>query len=236
MKYTPRDISHQTFPSKMSGFDRQAVQAFLADVAGDLEELLRRQQELESRCEQLSAELTEKKEQEEEIRRVVMAAERIAHDMKENAIRESELMVAQAGANAQDIQREQERRTAQFEMAHQERVSALEIAFRTRFTDLEREQHELTLAREREHTERSAHLDKQFSDQYLELTGRLNAARHEYTQFLNGYRALISSFSELSSRHLIPEVAQLPQQAPKQAGAKPGDSRQDFRVIDQSFS
>lgn len=238
MKYTPRDISHQVFPSKMSGFDRSAVQAFLADVATDLEATLRHQQELEKQVAQLTAELAEKKEQEEEIRRVVIAAERIAHDMKENAIRESELLLAQAHASAQEVQKQQEARTSQFEMAHQERVAALEIAFRTRFTDLEREQHELTLAREREHAQRSAHLEKQFSEQYLELSSRLNAARQEYSQFLNGYRALVSSFSELSSRHLLPEATPLPQHPAKLStppATPPSTEPKSLRVIDQSF-
>ena len=157
MKYTPRDISHQTFPTRLRGLDRVAVQTFLEDVAHELEDLLRRQAELEARVEQLSAELAEKKEQEEEIRRVFVAAERVSHDMKENAIRESELLIAQANTHAQDIQREQERRTAQLEATHQERMTALEIAYRTRHTDLEREQHELTLKREQEHAQRVAH-------------------------------------------------------------------------------
>lgn len=231
MKYTPRDISHQTFPTRLRGLDRVAVQTFLEDVAHELEDLLRRQAELEARVEQLSAELAEKKEQEEEIRRVFVAAERVSHDMKENAIRESELLIAQATTQAQDVQREQERRTAELERTHQERLSALEIAYRTRHTDLERQQHELTLKREQEHAQRVAHLEKQFSDQYLELTSRLNAARQEYSQFLNGYRALVNSFAELSSRHLLPEPTKLPQQV-----AQPGpEPTRPVNVIDQSF-
>ena len=230
MKYTPRDISHQSFPTRLRGLDTVAVQTFLEDVAHDLEELLRRQGELEARVEQLTTELNEKKEQEEEIRRVFVAAERVSHDMKENAIRESELLIAQANTHAQDVQREQERRTAQLELTHQERLTALEIAYRTRHTDLEREQHELTLKREQEHAQRVAHLEKQFSDQYLELTGRLNAARHEYNQFLNGYRALVNSFAELSSKHLLPEPTKLPQQVP--ASTEP---TRPVNVIDQNF-
>ena len=50
------------------------------------------------------------------------------------------------------------RRNAELERTHQERLSALEIAYRTRHTDLERQQHELTLKREQEHAQRVAHL------------------------------------------------------------------------------
>ena len=118
-----------------------------------------------------------------------------------------------------------------YKRQHQERLSALEIAYRTRHTDLERQQHELTLKREQAHAQRVAHLEKQFSDQYLELTSRLNAARQEYSQFLNGYRALVNSFAELSSRHLLPEPTKLPQQV-----AQPvTEPTRPVNVIDQSF-
>lgn len=214
MKYTPRDISNHTFPSSLGGFNKMVVRQFLSDVAHDTEMLLQAQLELQNRVAQLEAELAERKAQEDEIRRVIVATERMAHDMKEQAIKESDLLMAQAQAHALEMGRQQELRNAQLETAHQERVAALEIAFRDRFTELEREQHELTLTRERQHAERVAYLEKQYGDQYLDLTSRMNAARQEYTQFLNGYRALVGSFVELSQRHTIPEVTSLPKDVP----------------------
>ncbi len=242
MKFTPLDISHQTFPSRVSGYDRAAVQGFLSELGTSVEELLRERQEHLRRIEALSSELAEKKEQEDEIRRVVMAAERIAHDMKENAIRESELLLAGAQAQVQELQKQQEVRSAQLETAFQGRVSSLEIAFRNRFADLEREQHELTLSRERQHAERMALLEQQFADRYLELQSRMTAARQEYVQFLNGYRALVASFADLSQRHTLPDDAPLPlppkdpptgvQRGPQ---PQPGEEGPSPSIMDQRF-
>lgn len=240
MKFTPLDITQQSFPGRLGGYDKRAVQDFLTQVGEATEELLRERQQHLSTIETLSRELDEKRAQEEDIRRVIVTAERLAHDMKEQAIRESEAMVAQAHAQVQDAQRTQEVRAAQLETEHQGRTSALEIAFRTRFTDLEREQHELTLSRERQHAERTALLEQQFSDRYLELQSRMTAARQEYTQFLNGYRALVSSFADLSQRHALPDDAPLP--LPKQRRADEPDTdsaapgrRQDAAIVDQRF-
>ncbi len=209
MKLTPLEITQQTFPTRVNGYDRVAVQHYLAELGNTVEDLLRERQTLQQQLAAASTELNEKRQQEEEIRRVIVAAERIAHDMKENAIRESELLLAQAANQIQEMQKNQEVRNAQLEMEHQGRIASLEIAFRTRFTDLEREQHELTLRRERQHTERIGELEQQFSDRYLELQSRLNSARQEYTQFLNGYRALVNSFAELSQRHSLPDQSPL---------------------------
>lgn len=206
MKYTPRDIVNHTFSNSLFGFNKTEVAHFLNDVAHELEVLLLQHQELQRRLDQLETDLSERKAQEDEIRRVVIATERMAHDMKEQAIRETELLKSQALAHAQEIQREQELRSAALETAHQERMAALEVAFRNRYIDLEREQHELTLIRERQHAERIAYLEKQYGEQYLDLTSRMTAARQEYAQFLNGYRAMVGSFAELSQRHSIPEA------------------------------
>lgn len=243
MKYTPRDITYQTFPSRWGGFEKNAVQHFLNEVASELEKLLQEHQAQQQQIARLSQELQEKTEQEEEIRRVVVAAERIAHDMKENAIRESELILAQAHTQGQELQRQHDVRTANLEKDHLERTKLLEIAFRSRFQDLEREQHELTLAREREYAERTAQLEKQFSDRYVEMTTRLSAARHEYTQFLNGYRALVGTFADLSSRHTLPEeqearlppLSQFQNGTTHQRGPKDKPKTIEPLLADQSF-
>lgn len=209
MKYTPRDIINHTFSSSLFGFNKTEVAHFLSDVANELERLLLKQQEQTQRIEVLEAELAQARAAEDEIRRVIVATERMAHDMKEQTLREAEMLTAQAQAHATEIQRQQELRSAALETAHQERVAALEIAFRNRYIDLEREQHELTLMRERSHAERVAALEHQYNQHYLDLTSRLTAARQEYAQFLNGYRALVGSFAELSQRHNLPDEMRL---------------------------
>ena len=205
MKYSPLDLAHQTFRGRLLGYDKAAVQAFLSEAGSQLEDLLREAQGREETLAHLEQELSEKRAAEDELRRAIVSAERIAHEMRDNAVRESELLVAQAQAQAQELRREQELRAAHFEAEHQARVTELEIAFRERFAALEREAHERARQRESEHAERTAQLEAQYSDRALDLATRNTAARQEYAQFISGYRALVGSFADLSRRHRLPD-------------------------------
>ncbi len=210
MKFTPLDVRHQEFPTRMGGYERSGVRAFLHDLADDLEMQLQQHQATLERVAALEKELEAQRQQEDEIRRAVIAAERISHELRENAVREAELMVAQATAERDGLLREVESRRTELEAGHQARLSALEAAFRGRFADLERDHHTLTLERERAQAERLADLERTFSERLADLNARLVAARQEYAQFLSGYRALVASFTELAARHAPPEDLSLP--------------------------
>lgn len=209
MNYSPLDLTHQTFRRRLLGYDQAAVHTFLNEVGAQLEALLREAQAQRDTAARLERELGEKRAAEEELRRTLVAAERIAHEMRDNAVRQSELLVAQAQAQAGELRREQEVRAAQVEAEHQERVTALEIAFRERFAALEREENERARQREREHAGRMAHLEAQYGARALELSTRDTAARQEYAQFISGYRALVGSFADLSRRHRLPDETPL---------------------------
>ncbi|UBV43434.1 DivIVA domain-containing protein [Deinococcus taeanensis] len=210
MKFTPLDVRHQEFPSRMGGYDRSSVRAFLNDLADDLELQLQQHHSALERTRDLERDLEAQRQNEDEIRRAVVAAERISHELRENAAREAELMVAQATTERDGLLRETEARRTELEAGHQARQSALEAAFRGRFADLERDHHNLILERERAQAERLAALERTFSDRHADLTARLTAARQEYAQFLSGYRALLGSFTELAARHVPPEEPALP--------------------------
>lgn len=205
MKFTPLDVRHQEFPTRMGGYERSGVRAFLNDLADDLEAQLQQHQLTLERVSMLEKELEAQRQNEDEIRRAVIAAERISHELRENAAREADLMVAQATTERDGLMREVESRRAELESGHQARLAALEAAFRGRFADLERDHHTLTLERERAQAARLAELERAFSERHADLNARLTAARQEYSQFLSGYRALVASFSELAARHAPPE-------------------------------
>lgn len=88
---------------------------------------------------------------------------------------------------------------------HQQRLAELDTAFRSRYVELERDHHDWVMTREREHNERLAEMERQFTGRYQELSERFASARQEYAQFLTTYRALLTSFGELSMRHALPE-------------------------------
>lgn len=210
MKFTPLDVRHQEFPNRMGGYERSGVRAFLNDLADDLEQQLQQHQTLLERVAVMEKELEAQRRNEDEIRRAVIAAERISHELRENAAREAELMVAQATTERDGLLREIESRRNELEAGHQARLSALDAAFRGRFADLERDHHALILERERAQAQRLGELERAFSEQHAALTTRLTMARQEYAQFLSGYRALVASFSELAARHALPEEPALP--------------------------
>ncbi|EYB66878.1 hypothetical protein DEIPH_ctg064orf0046 [Deinococcus phoenicis] len=199
---TPLDIGHRQFPGRPGGYDRASVRTFLGQVADQLEALLHERQDLRARVTELERELDERRQAEDEIRRAVVAAERIGHDLRENATRQCELMIEQAQTQRDGVERDAAARLTETEAQHQARMQELEAAFRGRFADLERDHHQLTLERDRAHAERTVYLERAFGERHADLTARLSAVRGEYAQFVSQYRALMQSFTELSARHL----------------------------------
>lgn len=209
-RLTPLDIRHQEFPGRFGGYRRDSVRAFLAQVSDELEALLGEQLRARETRTRLERELEELKASQDEIRRAVVAAEKMSHDLRQNATKESELIVAHATAQGESMLREAQARNVEFEAQHGARMTALEATFHARFADLERDHHQLLLERERVQTERINALERDFNERHTEYTSRLAGARQEYVQFLSGYRALMTSFSDLSARHVLPEDMPLP--------------------------
>lgn len=233
---SPRDITHQSFDGRVSGYDKAQVRAYLSDVARSLESLLQENRQQRERLAELQTELEEKKRAEDEIRRAIVSAERLAHEVRENAAREVALLLEQAHAKVAEVQTEHTRRVSEDERRHEQRLAELDTAFRNRYAELERDHHDWLRTREREQADRLAELERQFHAQHQDLSGRLGAARQEYAQFLSAYRALLASFGELSLRHALPEETPLaltplsvsPLSAPPLAvtgGGAPGPAR-----------
>ncbi len=210
MKFSPLDVRHQEFPSRFGGYERVSVREFLHELSDHLENLLRNQQTQKEYIAQLERELEEKKQAQEEIGRAVQMAERVGHEMKENAARESDLMIAQANMHRENIVRDTEARSTELEARHQARVAALEAVFRNRFAELERDHHQLELERDRVQSQRLLELERQFTERHTNMTTHLVVARQEYAQFVSHYKALAISFNDLASRHSVPEESPLP--------------------------
>ena len=46
MKFTPLDVRHQEFPTRLGSYDRTSVRAFLNELSDDMETLLQQHQAL----------------------------------------------------------------------------------------------------------------------------------------------------------------------------------------------
>ena len=98
---SPIDMRQRTFGTAMRGYDRQEVTAFLSEAAADFEGVLRENDRLRQDIVRLKTSLTQFRELEGSLKSMLISAQKIADDMKENAAQESARIVAEAQARAE---------------------------------------------------------------------------------------------------------------------------------------
>jgi cell division initiation protein len=117
MNVSPLDLRQQRFRSAMRGFDKVEVTAFLAAVADDYEGALRETDRLRQDLLRMEAMLAEHREAEKNLKITLMAAQKLADDIKANAQEEaariiraaeerSSLLLEKTQARVEDVQRE----------------------------------------------------------------------------------------------------------------------------------
>ncbi|WP_297861229.1 DivIVA domain-containing protein [Meiothermus sp.] len=89
---TPLDIRYQEFRQGLRGYSVAEVREYLGRVADVQTALIEENERLRSHIRELEAELARSKEGEAELKRAVVAAERIAREIKAQAEREAELI------------------------------------------------------------------------------------------------------------------------------------------------
>ncbi|MBO1436567.1 DivIVA domain-containing protein [Meiothermus sp. CFH 77666] len=89
---TPLDIRYQEFRLGLRGYSVAEVREYLGRVADVQTALIEENERLRSYIRDLEAELAKSKEGEAELKRAVVAAERIAREIKAQAEREAELI------------------------------------------------------------------------------------------------------------------------------------------------
>jgi cell division initiation protein len=107
MPLTPVEIRHlQLQRSFLRGYRRKSVEGLLSEIADSFEEVWRERADLADHLEALEAEATKHRELEALLRSTLVSAERAAQDMKEQARRESDLIVQEAHAEGRRVTRE----------------------------------------------------------------------------------------------------------------------------------
>lgn len=110
MKYSPLDIQHMEFSSGLNGYTKNQVRNFLGKVAEQTEDLLREQQRLNDELYKRDRRVEELQSAELELKRAVIAAERIGNEMKQNAKREAQLLLKEAETSRDAMVREAQTR------------------------------------------------------------------------------------------------------------------------------
>ena len=117
MNVSPLDLRQQKFSRGLRGFDTTEVTAFLVAAADDYEAALRETDRLRQENAHLEALLNEHRENERSLKSTLIAAQRLADDIKAHAQEEaqriirdaegrSELLLEKTQARLEDIQRE----------------------------------------------------------------------------------------------------------------------------------
>lgn len=106
MPLTPVEIRHLELKRGFLGYKRPVVHRMMDDIADSFEAVWRERAELMERVEALETELNRHVELEALLRSTLVSAERAAHDMRDHARREAEVIVAEANAEARRILRE----------------------------------------------------------------------------------------------------------------------------------
>jgi cell division initiation protein len=105
MSYTPVEIRHVRLGRGLLGYRRSQVDRLLDDVVESFETVWRERADHADRAELLEGELTRYRELESLLRATLVSAERASHEVRDQAKREAETIVAEAQAEARAITR-----------------------------------------------------------------------------------------------------------------------------------
>jgi cell division initiation protein len=87
------------------GYRRGPVDELIAEIADSFEEVWRQRADYADRIEQLEGELSRHRDLESLLRTTLVSAEKSAHELKDQAKREAELVVGEAHAEAREVTR-----------------------------------------------------------------------------------------------------------------------------------
>jgi cell division initiation protein len=105
MPYTPVELRHVTLSRGLLGYRREPVDRLVQEVADSFETVWRERGELEDKVHELEQGVAELKRREELLAQALVAAEQAATEVRAQAKRESELIVAEAHQEARSIVR-----------------------------------------------------------------------------------------------------------------------------------
>ncbi|MEO8291277.1 MAG: DivIVA domain-containing protein [Gaiellaceae bacterium] len=103
MSMTPVEIRHIQLGRRPLGYDRKETEELLTEIVASFEHVWRERADLRDEMEELESELAGQKELEQALRNTLVSAERMADDVRTQARREADVIVAEARATARDI-------------------------------------------------------------------------------------------------------------------------------------
>ena len=106
MTITPVELHHIRLKRSMLGYRRGPVDELILEIADSFEEVWRQRADYADRIEQLEGELSRHRDLESLLRTTLVTAEKSAHELKDQAKREAELVLGEAHAEARAVTRQ----------------------------------------------------------------------------------------------------------------------------------
>lgn len=113
MEITPLEIQQQQFKVKFRGFDIQEVDTFLEETADAFEITRRENENLKEEIQRLKLEIKGYQKREETFKHAMLNSQKVLEQMKENARKSGELVVAEAEVKAEKTLNRAHNRLAQ---------------------------------------------------------------------------------------------------------------------------
>ena len=113
MKISPIDIQQQQFKSRPFGYDKSGVDNFLELLAEELEQLIRKNQDLQEELARANAALAEMRNREETLKQTLMTTQKVTEELKATARKEVDVMMAEAESKAERLVQSAEDRRLQ---------------------------------------------------------------------------------------------------------------------------
>jgi cell division initiation protein len=130
MSITPIDIQQHQFKTRPLGYEKAGVDHFLELLADELERLHHRSQELKEELARTRSSLEEMRSRETTLKETLLTTQRMTDDLKANARKEAEIIVAEAELQAEKIIRAAEERRIQLISEVQE-LKRQKVSFET---------------------------------------------------------------------------------------------------------
>jgi cell division initiation protein len=129
---TPLDIHNKEFNKGFRGYDEDEVNEFLDQIIKDYEIIIREKKELESRVSDLQDKLSHFSSIENTLNKSIVIAQETAEELKQNAMKESKLIVREAEKNADRIVNESLVKSRKIALEVEELKKQAKV-YRTRF-------------------------------------------------------------------------------------------------------
>ena len=113
LNLTPLDIQQQKFRTRFRGFDAQEVDNFLEQMADAFEALLKENENLKEEISRFQLEIQGYRNREDSFKRALLNSQKVIEQMKDNAQKSAELIIAEAEVKAEKILNKAHNRLAQ---------------------------------------------------------------------------------------------------------------------------